>query len=61
MAPFSHIRSTCHNLYCLRSDIYLADHKFVRIRMFLNAFYLSDHNFIKILIHVLISFYLRAG
>ena len=56
-----YVWSSCHNLYSLISYIYLADNKFIRIRVTLDFFNLSDYDFFKICVKLYISFYFCTG
>ena len=55
------IRRSGDDLNRLISDIHLADHKMIRVRMLLRLHYLSDDDVLQILVELLVSFNLRPG
>ena len=56
LCSLGHIRSAGYDLQqFILSDIYLTDHKLIRIRMTLDLLDLSDHDLVKVGIHLLIS------
>ena len=61
LCPFEYIRSAGHDLGSPGSDIHLADHQLIRIRVFLDLFNPADHDFIQIRIQFLITFHLGTG
>ena len=56
-----HIGGTRHNLNGFRSDIYLTDNQFIRIRVLFYGQDLSHHNFLEILVKLFVSFHLGSG
>ena len=50
-----------HDLYRPGSDIHLADHQMVSIRMLLDRSYLSDHNIFQIFIQYLVGLTFCSG
>ena len=61
LRPLEYIGRAGHDLGSPGSDIHLADHQLIRIRVFLDLFNPADHDFIQICIQFLITFHLGTG
>ena len=55
------VRRTGNDLNGLRSDIYLADHELIRVRVLLDLLDLPDHDLLEVLIQLLVILHFRSG